>query len=159
MSAKRELTETQKLTEARLRDALQRLLDSVPIKTKALGLLTLNKVNKEAGLGHSYIHKFTDFIDEAKPKIAKYNAEKSALLNDNFSLTETDVELTEAESFRVELNRVNRLKDRYRQERGDARKAKEELEALNNTLMYRLFELQEKLGIQKNIVSKLKGKS
>ncbi|EDM64706.1 hypothetical protein PE36_22625, partial [Moritella sp. PE36] len=61
MSAKRELTETQKLTEARLRDALQRLLDGVPTKTKAAGLLTLNKVNKEAGLGHSYIHKFTDF--------------------------------------------------------------------------------------------------
>ncbi|EDM67230.1 hypothetical protein PE36_22620, partial [Moritella sp. PE36] len=87
----------------------------------------------------------------------KYNAEKSALLNDDFSLTEP--ELTEAESFRVELNRVNRLKDRYRQERGDARKAQKELEALNNTLMYRLFELQEELRIKNNVVSKFKSKS
>jgi len=143
---------TTELTEARLRDALQRLLDGVPRKTKAAGLITLNKVNKEAGLGHSYIHKFPDFIDEAKPQIKKYNTDKKTLLNDDISLTEPEVALTESENFRVELNRIERLKDRYRHERNDAKNAKKELEKLNNTLMYRLFDLQEEL-------LELKGKS
>jgi len=129
------------LTEARLREALQRLLAGHPTKTKAGGLLTLNKINKEAGLGNSYIHKFPDFVVYAKPIIEKHNTAKSKLLNDDFSITE--VKLTEAERFRAELNREKRLKERYRQERDDARKAKKELESVNNSLMYRLYELQE----------------
>jgi len=145
------------LTEARLREALQRLLDGRPTKTRGDGLLTLNKINKEAELGNSYIHKFPDFVVYAKPIIEEHNTAKSKLLNDDFSLTE--VKLTEAERFRAELNRERRLKERYRQERNDARKAKEELETLNNTLMYRLFELQQELRSQNDVVPILKGKS
>ncbi len=137
MASKREIT------EARLRDSLQRLLHGFPNKTKVSGLLTLNKINKEAGLGNSYIFKFPDFIEFAKPLIDEFNASKSKALNDEFSIP--GVHLTKEEQLKAELNKEKRLKERYRQERDDARKAKADLEVLNNTLMYRVFELQEEL--------------
>lgn len=136
------------LTEARLKEALQRLLDGCPIRTKSSGRLSLNKINNEAGCGNSYINHFTDFVrDEAKPAIKKYNETREKAIEGDIVLTK--VELSEKEVFRVELQREKRLKERYRHERDDARKAKEQLEALNNTLMFRLFDLQEELSSHK----------
>ncbi len=135
MASKREIT------KARLEDALQRLLNGCPIKVKQVGLLTLNKINQEAGLSNSYIHKFPDFVEYAKPIIDKYNKDRSKTINDSFSIEES--KLTDEERLKAELNREKKLKQRYLLERNDAIKAQKELEKLNNTLMFRVFELQE----------------
>ncbi|HDY7972696.1 hypothetical protein D8T65_07520 [Vibrio vulnificus] len=135
MASKREIT------KARLEDALQRLLNGCPIKVKQVGLLTLNKINQEAGLSNSYIHKFPDFVEYAKPIIDKYNKNRSKTINDSFSIEES--KLTDEERLKAELNREKKLKQRYLLERNDAIKAQKELEKLNNTLMFRVFELQE----------------
>ncbi|MCC4236240.1 hypothetical protein LL266_06820 [Vibrio anguillarum] len=135
MASKREIT------KARLEDALQRLLNGCPIKVKQVGLLTLNKINQEAGLSNSYIHKFPDFVEYAKPIIDKYNKNRTKTINDSFSIEES--KLTDEERLKAELNREKKLKQRYLLERNDAIKAQKELEKLNNTLMFRVFELQE----------------
>lgn len=137
MASKREIT------EARLREALQRLLDGCPVRTKPTGKLTLNKVNNEAGLGNSYIHKFPDVVEYANPIINTYNKAKRKLIEDG--LPTSTMVLSEVEKLRIDKKREERLKEQYRQGRDDARKAKTELEALNNTLMFRVYELQEEL--------------
>jgi len=137
------------LTEARLREALQRLLDGRPVRTKISGSITPNKINNEAGLGNSYIYKFPDFLDYAKPIIEKHNEVKNKAMEGKVVLSE--IVLSEKEKFRIELQREKRLKERYRQERDDSRKAKNELESLNNTLMFRLYELQEELRHHKEV--------
>ena len=127
------------ITETRLRDALRRLLDGCPLKTKKNGALTLNKINKEAGLGNSYIHKFPDFVEYVKPIINEYNASNTQIN------TEFAPDITNQEQLKNNLIKEKRLKEQYRRQRDNAKKAQAELEILNNTLMYRIFELQEEL--------------
>ncbi|WP_261882298.1 hypothetical protein [Vibrio pelagius] len=138
------------LTEARLHEALNRLLNGKPTRVKTTGKLTLNKINNEAGLGNSYVHKFHDFIAYANPIIAEFNEEKRKLVEEGFSIS--DIQLTELEKLKAEKKRERQLKEKYKHERDDARKAKVELEALNNSLMFRLYELQEELAHIKGTV-------
>jgi hypothetical protein len=133
-------------TEARFREALQRLLDGNPVLTKASGKLTFNKINNEADAGHSYINKacFKDLREnEFQTKIDGYNNNKNKALEGGVVLPE--VNLTPYEKLKIELKREIGLKKRYRQERDDARKAKKELEAVHNTLLFRVYDLQEEL--------------
>ena len=132
-----------KLTEARLREALQRLLEGSSIRTKVSGKLTLNKINNEAGLGNSYIHKFKDLVKEFTPIINDYNAKKDAVLDQGIILP--SVVLTPVELLKIDFKREKKLKELYRQQRDNARKAQKELEVIHNTLLFRIYDLQEEL--------------
>ncbi|HFQ5440680.1 TPA: hypothetical protein ACGUPU_001705 [Vibrio vulnificus] len=130
----------------RLQSALDRLLDGKPERVKASGRLTLNKINREAGFGQSYIHKFKKFIEEiANPAIEKYNRE---LDNPQSPQKETSEQgdMSEIDKLRAELEREKELKDKYRKELNDVKKINEELETLNKSLMFRVYELQEEFG-------------
>jgi hypothetical protein len=133
------------MTEQRFRQALQRLLDGNPTRTKSSGKLTLNKVNNEAGAGHSYINKsnFKALRDEFKPTIDGYNEKKNKALEGGVVLPE--IILTIEENLKIELKREIGLKKQYKKERDDALKAKKELEGMHNTLLYRIYDLQEEL--------------
>lgn len=132
------MANSKQVTEGRLRNALQRLLDGNPTRVKATGKLSLNKINNEAGLGHSYIHKFVDFVEnEATPKIKTYNDK----LESPSSSQQTE-SVSEVDKLKAELKRERALKEQYRKERDDSRSALVEVEALNSTLMFRLHELQ-----------------
>jgi|TARA_R110002124_G_scaffold229698_1_gene394845 hypothetical protein len=131
------------LTESRLQEALQRLLKGFPKRTKASGRITLNKINKEAGLGNSYIHKFPDFCEKATPQIDEFNKNRDAKLEGGVILPTLNVTLEE--SLKADLKREKCLKEKYRQERDDYKKAKGDLEALCNSLMFRNYELQQDL--------------
>lgn len=128
----------------RLQSALDRLLTSKPERVKSTGKLTLNKINNEAGFGHSYVHKFPDFVAKATLIIDKYNEAQSALVDGEQDLK--CVQLSDVEKLRIELIRERKLKDRYRREKDDLNLKLKELEVLNNSLMYRVFELQDEIG-------------
>ncbi|MFW1429729.1 hypothetical protein ACEV94_02280 [Vibrio parahaemolyticus] len=130
----------------RFQSALDRLLDGKPERVKASGRLTLNKINREAGFGQSYIHKFKKFIEEiANPAIEKYNRE---LDNPQSPQKETSEQgdMSEIDKLRAELEREKELKDKYRKELNDVKKINKELETLNKSLMFRVYELQEEFG-------------
>ena len=133
------------MTEMRFRQALQRLLDGIPIRTKSSGKLTFNKVNNEAGAGHSYINKsnFKGLREEFKPIIGTYNEKKNKALEGGVVLPE--IILTSEENLKIELKREIGLKKRYKQERDDALKVQRELEVMHNTLLFRIYDLQEEL--------------
>jgi hypothetical protein len=135
------------VTEGRLRAALERLLNREGERVRKAGKLSLNKVNDEAGLGHSYIHKFKDFInDEANPAIEIYNA-NYVPLSDELEIDSED--LTEVDNLKTKLKKEIALKERYRHERDDALAAKKLLEAENSKLMFRVYEQQDELRVHK----------
>ncbi|EJE8579504.1 hypothetical protein M5219_002388 [Vibrio vulnificus] len=131
--------------EERLHKALERLTGvdgGKPLRTKEKGYLTLNKINKESGLGHSYIHKFKKFIDDvAAPAIKKYNEK----LDNPESLDQVaDLDkIDELEQIKAELRLQTELKDAYRKERDEVIIINDQLEALNKSLMFRVYELQQ----------------
>ncbi len=132
------------VTEGRLKAALQRLLDGKPERINKVGKLSLNKINKEAGLGHSYIHKFKAFIEnEANPAIKKYNqcydpqAEKLKL--------ESETDSCEVDRLKAKLKKQEALKEQYRKEREEYKKINKILEQQNSSLMFRIYELQNEV--------------
>jgi len=132
---------TKDITEARLNNALARLLKGQPERVKKQGKLSLNRINNEAGLGHSYIHKFKDFVDDiANPAIEKFNKEYDPNTSENDDEPSSDVE-----KLQKKLKKEIALKTKYRKERDEAIMIQKELETLNSTLMFRVYELQEKL--------------
>ena len=137
------------ITKARLKEALDRLLEGHPVKATKKGLLTLNKINIEAGLGNSYIHKFPEFVEYAKPLIKKHNEEVSIAVET--SALDNNNQLSKEEILRTELRRERELKKRYKQERDDARITELKLQELNSVLMFRLHELQDEINMTKLI--------
>lgn len=128
---------------ARLNNALERLINGKPERVNQKGILTLNRINKEAGFSTSYIHheKFSDWVtDFGNPAIKTFNAEYDPL---KFELEGTAENLSEVEKLKEELKKQRRLKDEYRQARDDAILSKKEVEKLANDLMFRVYELQE----------------
>ncbi|EOG9063295.1 hypothetical protein ACLK5F_004094 [Vibrio fluvialis] len=133
-------------------EKLQRALDRLtgkggkPLRTKAKGRLTLNKINNEAGLGRSYIHKFKEFVDKvANPAIEAYNEklDNSELPGQSVQVTE---DMSEIEKLKEELKRQIGLKEDYRKELDEALATNDKLEVLNKSLMFRVYELQEELA-------------
>lgn len=134
--------------EEKLNKALERLLAGKPLRTKAKGKLTLNKINVEAGLGRSYIHKFKKFIDDvAEDAIENYNnPEKPELGTQDLSEHIIDAEdISEIEKLREELKHQINLKEDYRKERNELLAINDELEVLNKSLMFRVYELQQEI--------------
>ncbi|EBF2211680.1 hypothetical protein DJ055_24595 [Salmonella enterica] len=134
---------------ARLRAALERLISGKSQNVSPSGKLTLNKINNEAGLGNSYIHKFKDFIEnEANPAIESFNANYDPV---KAKLLQNKQNLTEKEKHKARMKKEVKLKEQYRQERDDLKTINKELETQISSLMFRLYELQEQLNVQ-NVV-------
>jgi hypothetical protein len=132
------------VTEARLQAALDRLLKDKPINTKPTGNITLNKINNEAKLGNSYIHKFPDFVERIKCIIEEFNKERTKLLSGGVDLAK--VELSSEDEYKRDKLREERLKKKYLQDSKDAKEKYKLLEAENKQLMFRVLELQEELN-------------
>lgn len=145
--ALRELIQEEKAlsAEEKLHKALARLQNGKPLRTKAKGRLTLNKINNEAGLGRSYIHKFKEFVDKvANPAIEAHN---ELLDNPELSITASPLteDMSEIDRLKDELRKQIELKEGYRTERDEALAINDGLEALNKSLMFRVYELQQEL--------------
>ncbi|EPI3549109.1 hypothetical protein [Vibrio caribbeanicus] len=145
--ALRELVQEEKAwsAEEKLHRALARLQNGKPLRTKATGRMTLNKINNEAGLGRSYIHKFKEFVGKvANPAIETYNAMlDNPDLSASASLLEDD--LDQIDRLKNELSKQIELKEGYRIERDEAIAINNKLETLNKSLMFRVYELQQEL--------------
>lgn len=130
---------------ARLRAALERLISGKPERVSLSRKLTLNRINNEAGLGHSYIHKFEDFVKyEAHPAIESFNANYDPV---KAKLLQNKVDVTETDKLKNKLKKATTLKEQYRQERDDLQIINKELETQNSSLIFRLYELQEQVNI------------
>ncbi|MBF4366380.1 hypothetical protein [Vibrio anguillarum] len=141
--------------EGLLVNAFQRLLDGKPLHVKATGKLTLNRVNNEAQLGNSYVHKFKAFVAYAKPVIDEYNLNRDKAMITGLDI-ELDVPLPELDRLKHELKKANELKDKYRVQRNNAVEARKLLEAENARLRFRAFDLQQEILDENSVVSLIK---
>ncbi|WP_413525242.1 hypothetical protein [Photobacterium phosphoreum] len=147
---------SKELTEGRLREALERLLNGTARNVKKKGKLTLNKVNNEAKLGNSYVHKFPDFVAYAKPLIDEYNQNRDKAMTKGLDVEISGVELDQVDKLKAQLKKALELKERYRLERDNAVEARQQLEHKYSELMFHAHELQEDLNNRSNIVMHLK---
>lgn len=141
--------------EGLLVNALQRLLDGKPLHVKATGKLTLNRINNEARLGNSYVHKFKEFVDYAKPVVDEYNLNRDKAMTTGLDI-ELDVHLSELDRLKHDLKKANDLKDKYRVQRNNAIEARKQLEAENARLRFRVFDLQQELLDKNSVVTPIK---
>ncbi|HCJ6891857.1 TPA: hypothetical protein NU934_001805 [Vibrio cholerae] len=141
--------------EGVLVNAFQRLLDGKPLHVKATGKLTLNRINNEALLGNSYVHKFKEFVAYAKPVIDEYNLNRDKAMTTGLDI-ELDVPLSEFDGLKYQLKKANELKDKYRVQRNNAIEARKQLEAENARLRFRVFELQQELLDENSVVTPIK---
>lgn len=141
--------------EGLLVNAFQRLLDGKPLHVKATGKLTLNRINNEAQLGNSYVHKFKEFVAYAKPVIDEYNHNRDKAMTTGLDI-ELDVPLSEIDRLKHELKKANELKDKYRVQRNNAVEARKQLEAENAKLRFRVFDLQQELLDENSVVTPIK---
>jgi cell shape-determining protein MreC len=130
---------------SKLNAALKRLIEGKPVRVKAKGLLTLNKINNEVGFGASYIHhaKFAAWVKQTgNPAIKKFAEEYDPL---KFELANGKEDLTKVEVLKAKLKKEQQLKEKYRLERDEAISKEKLVKKLNNDLMFRVYELQEKV--------------
>ncbi|ODW12899.1 hypothetical protein BBL81_04900 [Vibrio parahaemolyticus] len=141
--------------EGLLVNAFQRLLDGKPLHVKATGKLTLNRINNEAQLGNSYVHKFKEFVAYAKPVIDEYNLNRDKAMTTGLDI-ELDAPLPELDRLKQQLKKANELKDKYRIQRDNAIEARKQLEAENARLRFRVFDLQKELLSEISVVTPFK---
>ncbi|MEH0689695.1 hypothetical protein H4F17_11545 [Vibrio cholerae] len=151
----------------RFDEALKRLLSGTPEKVKTEGGITLNRINNEAGYKRSYIHKFKPFISKVvKPAQKQYNlglemlqdleARSDKVVN---TLSDEDaptlsIAVTSKDSWKDKCKNEERLKQKYYNKMNDYKDQIKRLETINNTLMYRVYELQESTAAE---VASMKG--
>jgi hypothetical protein len=149
------MSRDKQITEARLHEALQRLLDGQQRHIKKNGRLTLNKINMEAQLGNSYIHKFPDFVEYAKPLIEKFNENRERLMIVGLDI-EINTSLSEVDRLKSELQRERALKQKYRKDRDNAIQARSLLEQAYSELVKRVADLQDERQVREYVVSPIK---
>jgi hypothetical protein len=148
------------LAESRLHEALERLLQGSPRIVKATGKLSLNKVNNEADLGHSYVYneQFINFVNYANPLMDEYN-----LNRDKVMATGLDIDivppLPETDTLKSKLKKAEELKDKYRIERDNAKVARQLIEGMYSELLVKAYGLQEELLSYTRVVTPLKNKN
>ena len=141
--------------EGLLVNAFQRLLDGRPFHVKPTGKLTLNRINNEAQLGNSYVHKFEEFVTYAKPVIDEYNLNRDKAMTTGLDI-KLDVHLSELDRLKQQLKKANELTDKYRAHRDNAIEARKLLEAENARLCFRVLDLQQELLDENSVVTPIK---
>lgn len=140
------------VTEARLHEALQRLLKGQGWHVQSKGRLTLNKINTEAQLGNSYVHKFPDFVAHARPLLESFNHNREKSMALGLSV-EINTPLSEIDKLKSELQRERALKEKYRKERDNAIRARSLLEQEYSKIIKRVADLQEERQVSEYVVT------
>ncbi|SHI28788.1 hypothetical protein [Ferrimonas marina] len=139
------ITKTQ-ITEQRLRDALQRLLDGKPERTKADGKISLSRINKEAGCSHGLIYKYPEVMTEAKEAIEQYKAKQQR----DGVLESLSAGVDKETRLRAERDKQAELKRDYREQRDSFQALADDVVKRENALLFRCHELQLELNARDN---------
>lgn len=129
-------------TEQRLRDALKRLLEGTPERTKADKKINLSRINREAGCSHGLIYSYPLFICDAKIEIAKHRDK----LQQNAFRDNIYKDADKISRLKSERNKQEQLKCDYRNQRDHLQSLSDAAVKRENELLFRCFELQMELS-------------
>ncbi|PSU01290.1 hypothetical protein [Photobacterium iliopiscarium] len=127
-----------KETLIRLEQALQRLVDGNPIKTKSDGRISLKRINDEAGLSSGGIYYYSSFVETAKKKIQ--------LRRQQDSTGKTKVNNERFNKLREQREKEKILKEKYKEQRDQIKMFCDQVVAHNAQLEFTLFEALEKIS-------------
>lgn len=127
-----------KETLIRLEQALQRLVDGAPVKTKPDGRISLKRINDEAGLSSGGIYYYSSFVERAK-KIIQFNRQQSCD-------SKKEVNLAREKKLRDQRDQQKRLKEKYKEQLDQIKKFSDQVIAHNAQLEFTLFEALEKIS-------------
>lgn len=148
MSNKSLLSEKGEITQIRLEQALERLLEGKPERTPNDGRLSLSRINKEAGLSSGGIYYYDDFVQ----KVRKLLHERK-LDNSMSSVTSGKASV---DKVRAQRDKERELKERYRSQRDSIKEFCDQVIAKSAQLEFALFEALDKIETLEREVSKLK---
>ncbi|MCG9705077.1 hypothetical protein HWA77_09545 [Photobacterium damselae subsp. damselae] len=127
-----------KETLIRLEQALQRLLDGNPIKTKPDGRISLKRINDEAGLSSGGIYYYSSFVETAKKTIQ--------LRRQQDRTGKTKVNNERLNKLREQREKEKVLKEKYKEQRDNIKTFCDQVVAHNAQLEFTLFEALEKIS-------------
>ncbi|BBS86625.1 hypothetical protein [Aeromonas media] len=133
-------------TEQRLRNALQRLLDGRPERTKADSKISLSRINKEAGCSHGLIYKYPEVISEAKLAIEQHktNQQRSSIQENRSAGSSRETRL------KADRDKQEKLKCDYRAQRDNLQVLADNAVKRENELLFRCHELLLELNFINN---------
>lgn len=120
------------ITEARLSQALERLVQGEPKNTKPDGRINLKRINDEAGLSSGSIYYYKEFIEKAREVIAEL---KSSNNKNNYSINQGELA-----KLRSERDKQKELKIRYRDQRDTIKNFADGVVHENAKLHFSLYE-------------------
>ncbi|HIF9153711.1 TPA: hypothetical protein ACX6SN_001448 [Photobacterium damselae] len=127
-----------KETLIRLEQALQRLIDGNPIKTRPDGRISLKRINDEAGLSSGGIYYYSSFVETAKKMIE--------LSRQQDSTGKIKVNNERLNKLREQREKEKALKEKYREQRDQIKIFCDQVVAHNAQLEFTLFEALEKIS-------------
>ncbi|ELR64642.1 hypothetical protein C942_02213 [Photobacterium marinum] len=129
-----------KEAEAQFRAAFERLKAGKPERTKPTGKITLNKINKESGLAHSYIHHktFEKLREEFSEDIEGLNKVKAKADGEDYV---GEAERT-IKRLRDDVKTETRRKESYKSDLKELRVEADAAIAKSAIMAHRIFELE-----------------
>ena len=130
------------ITEQRLRDALQRILNGKPERTNADGKISLFRINMEAGCSRGLIYKYPDIIIDIKLAIEqqKVKRQRDSILKNQLSGADKEVKL------KAKCDKQEKLKREYRNQRDNYQALADDAVKRENLLLFKCHELQIELN-------------
>lgn len=128
-----------KETLIRLEQALERLIDGKPLKTKSDGRISLKRINDEAGLSSGGIYYYSSFVKKANGIIETAKRKVVSGKRDQHKQSE--------QHLREQRDKERQLKERYRTQRDQIKSFSDQIVAHNAQLEFTLFEALEKLSL------------
>ena len=124
------------VTEERLNQALDRLLQGVPENTKPDGKINLKRINDEAKLSSGSIYYYKEFLEKARQVIAdrKFSNDKGYSPNKG-----------EIAKLRSERDKQKELKVKYRDQRDNIKNFADGVVNENAKLHFALYESQNRV--------------
>lgn len=130
------------ITEQRLRDALQRLLDGKPERTRADNKISLSRINKEAGCSHGLIYKYPEVMIDAKVAIEQHKTKQQS----ESILESLSADIDKITKLKAERDKQEQLKRDYRVQRDNYQAMADDAVKRENQLLFRCHELQIELN-------------
>ena len=140
------------ITLLRLDDALKRLLDGTPERTKVDGKISIMRINEEAGLSRGNIYHYKEFISKAKVEIELYKDRK---MKSDIIDNQGDKKNKE-EKLRFQRDKEKRLKVEYHDQAKNYKQLTDQLVRENASLAFRCMELSDELDSRNNKIVSIK---
>jgi hypothetical protein len=128
-----------KETLIRLEQALERLIDGKPLKTKSDGRISLKRINDEAGLSSGGIYYYSSFVEKANGIIE--TAKRKVVDGKRVQHKQFEHKLRE------QRDKEKQLKERYKGQRDQIKAFSDLVVAHNAQLEFTLFEALEKISL------------